>query len=100
MGKGLFEVIMKGETLSQDDLNKLSSTMQKLMLAPKKVDEWSVIWETTIDINLKELARTLVHMGFPEGFVTQDKTQILWARANDSKIHDPFFSINSLENLQ
>ncbi len=72
----------KGGSIDSDVLGKMSPMMRTLMVAPKKADKWSVIWDVEVNFSLKELATTLVSMGFPEGYVTQDKKQILWAKSD------------------
>jgi hypothetical protein len=81
--QSLYSVIMSGEPLAQERLDNLSSAMRTLMVSVKQADKWSVRWEANLGISLKEVASTLVEMGFPDGYVTQDGSEILWARSND-----------------
>ena len=83
MQSKLYDVIMKGEIMDGSELEKLPPVMKTLVTAPKRTDQWSVIWDATVTVSLKKLGETLALMGFPDGWVTQDANQILWAKAND-----------------
>ncbi len=80
----LYDDIMTGELIDYKRLESLPAVTRILYLAVERADKWSVSWEpgTVFGVGLKEIAKTLQSMGFPEGYVTDHGNQLLWAKAN------------------